>query len=161
MMESFGAIVLFAAVLSTGLLAGLFYGFTVAVMPGLARTSSATLVDTMQSINVAIIRPSFLVTYLGAPGFTVLAIVFHLGSDTRTALPWLIAALLANVATLVITSRVNIPLNNALDAAGPSHQHSDVDGVRRSFEQRWVRWNNLRTATSALGFVLLLLAVYV
>lgn len=160
-MEILGVIVLVVAVVATGLLAGLFYGFTVAVMPGLARASGRTFVETMQRINVAILRPSFFLTFLGAPALALIAVLLHFGEAQRVALPWLIAGLAANIATLAITAAVNVPLNNALDSAGPPDQSTDVDSVRHGFERRWVRWNTIRTATSVLGFVLLVVALLV
>ena len=48
------------------------------------------------------------------------------------------------------TFRINVPLNNALDAAGDT---SDATSVRERFEAPWVRWNTVRAvlATGALG----------
>ncbi|MCP9487822.1 MAG: hypothetical protein MSC30_18440 [Gaiellaceae bacterium MAG52_C11] len=43
-------IVLVAAVIAMGLLAGLFYAFDVAVMPGLTAADDRTLVDAMQQM---------------------------------------------------------------------------------------------------------------
>ncbi|MGH3875241.1 MAG: hypothetical protein ACRDSR_27715 [Pseudonocardiaceae bacterium] len=45
---------LVAATLATGLLAGLFYAFAVAVMIGLHRVDDRTFVGAMQQINVGI-----------------------------------------------------------------------------------------------------------
>ena len=57
------------------------------------------------------------------------------------------------VATVAITGVGNVPLNNAMDAAGPIDQSSDLAAVREPFETTWVRWNIARTVTStaALG----------
>ena len=45
---------LVASTLTTGLVAGLFYAFSCAVMPGLRRTDDAVLVATMTAVNRAI-----------------------------------------------------------------------------------------------------------
>ncbi len=45
---------------SAGLLAGLYFGFTVAVMPALHGLGDAAFVDTMKRINVSIVNPVFL-----------------------------------------------------------------------------------------------------
>jgi len=44
------------------------------------------------------------------------------------------------VVTLVITYRVNIPLNNELERAGPPDRIVDPAAVRERFEMTWVRW---------------------
>ena len=51
---------------------------------------------------------------------------------------------------MVITAAGNIPLNNALDAAGRPvcHRINDLAAVRADFEASWVRLNIVRTLTS-------------
>jgi uncharacterized membrane protein len=62
--------------------------------------------------------------------------------------PWVIAALVFAVLTLIVSGAGNIPLNNALDAAGPVDKIADLASVRADFEDAWVRWNIVRTLTS-------------
>ena len=52
------------AALGCGLMAGLFFAFSVSVMKALARLPSAEGIAAMHSINVAIINPVFLATFL-------------------------------------------------------------------------------------------------
>lgn len=156
MVELIRATTLVAATVATGLVAGLFYAFSCSVMPGLARTDDRTFVDAMQRINVAILNGWFALGFGGALVLTVLATALHLGGDQRSVLPWVIAALVLYVATLVITGVVNVPLNNELEAAGPRDRIADaaeLAAVRLHFEARWVRWNIVRalTSTGALG----------
>ena len=144
------------AILAAGLLAGLIYAFSVSVMPGLAGTDDRTLVHAMQQINLAIINPWFFLSFFGTPLLIALAWVLHLGRGRSSALIFISLAFLAALATLVITMALNVPLNNALDAAGRDPDRiTDLSTVRESFEGAWVRWNNIRTLTStaALGFL--------
>lgn len=144
---------LVAATVATGLVAGLFYAFSVSVMPGLSRAGDRTFVDAMQRINVAILNPGFFLSFLGAPVLTLTATALHLGGSARPALGLTAAALLLHGLVLVITMGVNVPLNNALVAAGPADQIIDLAGVREHYEARWVRWNIARAvaSTAALG----------
>jgi uncharacterized membrane protein len=155
-----GAILLIATV-ATGLAAGLFYAFSVGVMPGLGRTDARTFVVAMQQINVAIVNPWFLVTFLGAPVLTIVAAALHLRADGRAALPWIAAALVLYGVAFVVTIAFNIPLNNALDAAGAPDQITDVAQVRDHFEATWVRWNVVRTVASTGAFACLAWALVV
>ena len=77
-------------------------------------------------------------------------------------LPWILAALVLYAVTLAITIRVNIPLNNALEAAGDPDRIADLAAVREHFEATWVRWNALRglACTAALGCLAWALVVF-
>ncbi|MEU6866352.1 anthrone oxygenase family protein [Streptomyces sp. NPDC046876] len=145
---------LIAATVTTGLMAGLFFAFDISVMPALKRADDRTVIQVMQRINTAIVNGLFLLAFLGALAFTALALALHLAGDDGGPATWpLTAALVAYVLQLGITGRVNIPLNNALDQAGPADRIPDPAAVRRAFESRWVPANRWRTAlcTLALG----------
>jgi uncharacterized membrane protein len=150
---------LFAATLTTGLMAGLFYAFTCAVMPGLRRCSDRTFIETMQGINVAIINGWFMVCFIGAlvPGLA--SVLLHLGDDVRAVLAWSAAGLVLHIAMLVITFRINVPLNNQIDRAGAVDSIADPAAVRRAFEPAWVRWNLVRTVLNIAGFACFICAV--
>src|SRR5690606_1582039 len=107
------------SILTTGLTAGLLYGFAHAVMPGLARVDDRTFIGTFQAVDRAILNPWFLVPFLGAPAATALSALLHLLAGRTAPLLWTAGALVLNLAVLVITGVVNVPLNNALQAEGP------------------------------------------
>jgi uncharacterized membrane protein len=70
-------------------------------------------------------------------------------------MPWIIAALVLYLVAVVITIAVNVPLNDAIKAAGDP-RHIDVAHVRENFhESRWAAWNLLRVATTTPAFGLL------
>lgn len=150
-MSTVSMVVLVAALITAGLIAGLFYAYACSVMPGLARGDDKTFVEGMRGINVAIVNPVFMLTFLGAPLLAVVTIFLHLGSP---ALPWVIAGAVFLVAMLVITGAVNIPMNNALDAGRTSYAE-----LRAAFEASWVRWNVVRALVSTAGFGCLVGAV--
>ncbi|MFG2986935.1 DUF1772 domain-containing protein [Streptomyces sp. NPDC048258] len=154
-METARFVSLLAATITTGLVSGLFYGFSVSVMPGLRRTGDRTVIEVMQRINVAILNGWFLLGYLGALVFTGLALGLSVPSDGREALPQLIGAFVCYVLALGLTARVNIPLNNALEKAGPLDRIPDPAAVRSAFEQPWVRANVWRTVLCTVAFGLL------
>lgn len=157
-----GAAALLAALLATGLMAGLYFAFTVAVMPGLARTGDLAFTDAMHRINEAIRNGWFAAAFAGAAPLTALAAVPHLGGP---ALPWIAAAFLLYAATLVITFGVNVPLNDALDAAvaAPAVRADParLAAARAAFEARWVRWHTRRTLAGVAAFACLAVALLV
>lgn len=154
-METARFAALVAATITMGLVSGLFYGFTVAVMPGLRASGDRTVIETMQRINTAILNGWFLLGYLGALVFTGLALALHLvGGGPGAPVP-LAGAFVAYVLVMVVTGRVNIPLNNALEQAGPVERIADPAAVRRAFEGPWIRANTWRTVLCAVAFGLL------
>ena len=142
-MSTLESAALIAATICTGLMAGLFAAFAYAVMPGLRRADDRTFTEAMRQINAAILNAWFAIPLAGALVFTALAAALQLASDGRAALGWTAGGLVLYLATLAITFRVNVPLNDAL-AAG---------GSRERFERPWVRANIVRavTSTAALG----------
>ncbi|MEU5129663.1 DUF1772 domain-containing protein [Streptomyces mobaraensis] len=146
--------VLFGAVVTTGLGAGLFYSYACSVMPGLARADDRTFVDAMQRINVAILNGWFMLSFLGSLALIVLAAVLEWrgGGGGRTVLLWIGAAGVLQLAVLVITGAVNVPLNNTLAAAGSPDRIRDFAAVRGAFEATWVRWNLVRALASTASF---------
>ena len=123
-------------------------GFLVHVRPydeaawGPLSTDAATAA---RQINRAILNGWFAIGFGGSAALAAIAAVLHLGDPS---LPWIIAALVLYVSTLVVTFSVNVPLNNALDASGGPAGSRDAAAVRAAFESRWVRWNTVRTLLS-------------
>jgi uncharacterized membrane protein len=144
---------LVAATLTTGLSAGAFDVFAHAIMPGLKNTDDRTFVAAYQSIDRAIVNPRFLgVTFFGPLVAITAAAVANRAEKRRVHVA---AALALYVVAVAISMRVNVPLNNAITAAGDPDR-IDLAAVRKRFdEQRWARWNNGRVLTSAGAFALL------
>jgi uncharacterized membrane protein len=146
-------LVLLAATLATGLMAGLYFAFSVAVMPGLGASDDRTFVEAMQRVNVAILNGWFSLAFGGALVLGAIAAALHWRGDGRPALPWIIAGVVLYAASLVVTMGFNVPLNDKLAAAGDPAKIRDPAAVREQFEAAWLRWNVARvlTTTAALG----------
>ncbi len=141
---------------TTGLMSGLLYGWSVSVIPGTRRVSAGNYVDTMQHINRAIINPAFIVPFLGIPLVLGAAAVaqFRVGDHRRG---WLLAGATATyaVGVLGVTIGRNVPLNDALDAFDLRGSPGEsIERRRASYETPWNRWHHLRTAASVGSFAL-------
>jgi uncharacterized membrane protein len=158
-MNALQGISLVAATLTMGLMAGVFSLYAHTIMPGLGRTDDRTFVGAFQAIDRAIINPWFLPAFFGALVFSGLAAAFQIGEDDGSVLPWTAAAFVLYLPGFVATLSVNVPLNNAIKAAGDPDD-IDVAQVRRRFDEpRWVRWNLVRTVGSTAAFGLLIWAL--
>ena len=153
-MDAVREISLVATVLTTGLMAGIYLAFSLAVMPGLRASDDDTFVRTMRAMNRAIVNPVFFLVFLGPLLLGMIAVLSRLPDGD--GLEQAAVGLLLYVATLVITAAVSVPLNNALDEAPGDALSAEV---RARFEQRWVRWNLVRTALAAAAFLAHVLAV--
>lgn len=146
MLETWQGIALVGATLLTGLMAGLYFAFSIAVMPGLGRCDDRTFVDAMRSVNRRILNGWFGLAFAGAPLVILVAGALHLGGEAKELVFWTLAAFLLYALTLGVTFRVNVPLNDTLDA----EEGDEAPGaVRERFEARWVRWNHMRTVLCA------------
>jgi uncharacterized membrane protein len=157
--DGWASLVLIVATVITGLHAGLYFAFTVAVMPALAVSSDRTFVETMRHINQKILNPWFLTVFMGSAILPLAAaVLLGIDGDTDT-LAWAIVAAILGVVAFGITAARNVPLNEALDAAGPVEEIADLATVRAAFEAPWVRWNLYRTIACVLGLIALTVAV--
>src|SRR5262249_10185920 len=103
----------FIAAIGNGIVSGVFFAFSSFVMAALGRISPAQAIEAMTSINVAVINPGFMTTFLGTG---ILCLVIAVGS----AFLWNhTGAGLALLATLVYllgcfgaTMILDVPLNN-------------------------------------------------
>lgn len=146
-----------------GSMAGLFYGWTVSVIPGTRKIDDAAYVSTMQSINREIINPWFVVPFMTVPLFLIASVVveFRAGNTRRS---WVLgaAALTYLVGVLGVTIGGNVPLNNSLDAVGlTSLTDSELSRARLDYETPWNRWHNLRAAAAVLTFAIATVAATV
>jgi uncharacterized membrane protein len=133
------------AALGSGLIAGAFFVFSVAVMRALERIPHGAAA--MQSINVVIINPMFLGVFMGT---AVLCLVLTIGAPMRWQEPgatWHLAgALLYLVGSVGVTMIFNVPMNNVLAAADPA----SVEGQKiwSDYLSNWTFWNDVRTIAS-------------
>ena len=159
-MEFVRAAVLVVATLTVGLMTGVMALYANTIMPGLGRTDDRTFVGAFQAIDRRIINPLFLVTFFGGLVFTGLAALLHLREDVRSVLPWIVIAFALYLATFAITVGVNVPLNDAIKAAGAPDGVADLAEVRKRFnETKWVRWNLVRVVTTTTAFGCLALSL--
>ena len=145
-------VVLFAAVIAMGLVAGLYFFSAIAVMPALTAADDRTLVDAMQQMIGKIENPAFFLAFLGAPVLAGVALSQARGSDSPGTANWIVAALVLYAAMIVITFAVNVPLNEELKDAGDPNRIEDIAAVRDDFVTPWVAWDIVRTVVSIAAF---------
>ena len=146
------------AAVGSGVMGGLMFAFSTAVMAALARIAPAGGIAAMQAVNVVILNPLFLVAFLGPALLSVvLAGAALLGWPVGSPLAIYAGAALYLVGVIGVTMVFNVPMNDALAAVDPSS--GEGSAVWANYLANWTRWNHIRAlsgATACAAFILAL-----
>ncbi|MCG6190058.1 anthrone oxygenase family protein [Maribellus maritimus] len=152
--------ILIITIIFSGLMAGLFYSWSISVTPGLAKINNVSYLRAFQSMNRAIINPLFFVVFFGL--VILLPLLSYLSYQTSISNQFwyvIFATILYFVGIMGVTIGGNVPLNNALEALQiESMTPEQMDEFRKSFESKWNRLNLIRTISSTITFLLLVIA---
>ena len=152
---TFKEINLIGAVVLTGLSAGLFYAWQVSVIPGTAKVGNNTYLETMQSINRAILNPAFFIVFFGSLITLSIASVYEFNTSKAVFGLFLGASITYLVGTFGVTALGNVPLNNQLDVLNLGELDSQkLDDFKTLYETKWNRLHLIRTVFSVLAFLL-------
>ncbi len=152
------ALKLFSA-LGCGLMAGVFFAFSVFVMSGLARIPVPQGIAAMQSINITVINPVFMLVFMGT-AFTclILAVSSLVKLSQPGAIFVVVASLLYLVGTFGVTAAFNVPLNDAL--AGVKPNSAEGAHLWANYLSTWTLWNHVRTLASLGAMASFILALW-
>jgi uncharacterized membrane protein len=133
---------LLLSTVTTALVAGLFFGFVVAINPAFAKLPDAEYIAAMQAINVAIVNPVFAAAFFGP----VLLIPFTAWKYKSLLIG--LAAAFYLIGGIGVTFMLNVPLNDMLAAGTIS---------RKAYATSWNTWHLVRTVAVIISLVLLCL----
>jgi uncharacterized membrane protein len=151
------ALVPFAA-LGSAVLAGIYFIFSVAVMPALARRPEAEAMAAMREINRTILNPAFFAVFFGTPVASAIVAGVALFDRTGLDVAYLVTGGgLALVGAFLVTLVFNVPLNNALEASEPGS--SGAAEVWKRYLAVWTVWNHIRAVASLAAAAAFLMAL--
>jgi uncharacterized membrane protein len=140
-----------------GVVAGVLFAFSTAVMPALSRQPPPSAIRTMQTINVRILNPLFLGVFLGTALVSAAVLVASFAESAAPGAPWAVAGATAYlVGTAGVTMVCNVPMNNHLDTLD-----AGSDAAARYWQlylARWTAWNHVRVGAATLAAALLIVA---
>ncbi|MEV6763130.1 anthrone oxygenase family protein [Streptomyces sp. NPDC051105] len=145
-------------VLGTGLVAGVFCGFSTFVMRGLAALPPAQGVAAMNAINRAAVTPAFMLVFAGSAVLCAMigVVTFVVWPDDgKTEL--LLGSALYLFGSFGLTLTANVPRNEALAELEPGTP--EAAAYWPAYVREWTRWNHIRTFTSAAAAVVYVLAL--
>ncbi|MBO9633373.1 MAG: DUF1772 domain-containing protein [Chitinophagaceae bacterium] len=150
-------LVLAAGTLLTGLMAGLFFSFSTAIIPGLAQLPDGAYLQAFQNINISIQNPVFLLCFM-AP-VIILPVTTWLQNKQGGSSAWLwvlAATVLYVIAVFGVTVAGNVPLNDALAKADLTNASlPSLAEQRAAFEPLWNKLHTIRTIANFLAFICL------
>ena len=144
--------------IGAGLIGGLFFVFSMCIMPALDRLAPNEGTAAMQKINIVIQNPLFLLAFMGTGlAAAALPVTSAWTWDEPNSALRLAGGLLYVFGVIVLTFAYHIPRNDALDAVTAGTPEAAAEWAR--FLKEWVPWNHVRTVTSIASTITLTLAL--
>ncbi|WP_046759117.1 anthrone oxygenase family protein [Kordia jejudonensis] len=156
----FKLVILIIATVLTGLSAGLCFTWTNAITTGIGKLDNLGYLQAFQQMNRTIINPTFIVVFFG-PLLVQLISIFLWKGIPKTIMIHLITATLVYFFGLVlVTIFGNVPLNEILNNTNlATASTNDLQSLRNLFEVRWNQLHLIRTISSLIAFVLLIITL--
>lgn len=157
-MSSLATIAAVAALLGSSLIAGVFFAFSSFIMKALASVPSSEGIAAMQSINVVVLNPAFLGTFVGTAALSiVIAVLAVTAWGTPSAAWFLMAASMYVGGTFLVTAFGNVPLNNQL--ASVSASDPSAVAIWKHYVDRWTFLNTIRTVAATVAAMMFLIGL--
>jgi uncharacterized membrane protein len=148
------------AALGSGLIGGVFFAFSTFIMAGLARIAPPQGIAAMQSINVTVLNPWFLLPFVGTAALSaVLAVAGFFDLDETESILRISGGALYLIGTFLVTGALNVPRNDALAAVDPDS--AEGANVWKRYLSEWTTWNTVRTIAALAASVVLTVALMV
>lgn len=158
MIQQIILVLTFIAAIGCGVVAGIFFAFSSFVMAALGRLPASQGIVAMQSINVTVINPGFMLALFGTAllCLALAGMAFFSWGQPGSALI-VAASLLYLLSCIGVTMVRNVPLNDLLAAAQPDAP--DAHALWSRYLREWTLWNHVRTVAPAASAVLFTLAL--
>lgn len=157
-MDLIVSVLLWFAAVSAGIMAGIYFTFSVFAMRAFAELGDEAGAQAMQSINRVILQsaflPLFLLSTLASVVLIILGLLGHLGPERAMVMG---GGAIYAIGMFGVTASGNVPLNNRLDLADA--KTPDGQAVWRDYLRRWTRLNHVRTVACAVSMVMFVMGL--
>lgn len=147
-------------ILLTGLSAGLCFTWSNSITPGIGKLNDLGYLMSFQQMNRAILNPFFFIVFF-APFILGMYNLYVFINAPKTII-WLLIAALAIYffGVLLVTIFGNVPLNEILDKTELTSANSiELKNLRSVFETKWNRLHLVRTISSIISFIILIVSI--
>jgi uncharacterized membrane protein len=137
----------FVSALGCGVIGGVFFAFSTFVMKALAQLAPPHGITAMQSINIAVINPSFMLAFLGTGALCLVLAVWSVFRWQESSSRYLLAgSLLYLIGTILVTMVCNVPQNNTLAVIDPTS--AEGASLWNNYLRSWTAWNHVRAVAA-------------
>jgi len=142
------------AVISFGLIGGVYFAFSFFVMQSLNNINSLNAIRTMNSINTVILKSPFMLLFFFS---TFIAFILFLENFIfyKVLSYEGFASLIFITGMFLCTAIKNVPLNNKLANFKFDDPLSDSGIEWENYCTNWLKWNHVRTISCFLSMILL------
>jgi len=152
------SIMLFIAILLSGLLAGIFFTWTNAVTPGIGKLEDLAYLQVFQHMNRAILNPLFFIIFMGALLFPATSAYYYKSNSKLIFRLLIIATTIYFIGVFIVTIIGNLPLNDLIDKSIlESLSKTEIIELREKYEMKWNSLHLIRTITSTSTFFILII----
>ena len=143
----------------TGLSAGLCFTWSNSITSGLGRLDNLGYLSAFQKINRTILNPTFFIVFFGPFFLSIINIYVFRNASSNIKGLLIAAAIIYTVGVVVVTIFGNVPLNELVDKTNLNTASAeDLKTLRVTFETKWNQFHTIRTVTSIIAFVLLIIS---
>lgn len=141
-------------IVMTGIMAGVYFAFSVFVMKSLAQLPALQAAQVMNKINDVIVNTLFLPIFFGST-FCYAGFIVWQFADWQSGYSELIiaAAIIYITGMFLVTAFGNVPLNNRLKAGEAND--AELALLWQHYLDKWAQLNHLRTISCIISLMLL------
>lgn len=142
---------LLISLLLTGAIFGFFYSWVCSTMWGLDDIDARVAMESMQAMNASVRNPVFFVIFFLPPLATGLtAVVAWLNGSVLSSRLLTAATLLYMVGCMVLTTTINVPMNEALGATAVPADEAAAAEIWDAYSSRWQLFNTIRAVAAGI-----------
>lgn len=146
-------LILWGAIISTGLMAGVYFAFSFFIMNALKVLPDQVAIACMNSINKVILKSIFMPLFFVS---SIFAIVLIFIADTGPSFTWIVSgSVVYLLGMLACTLIFNVPLNNRLLTTTANFKVKNW----QHYLIHWTRWNHIRTTSSLIALIFYIFAL--
>ncbi len=154
---------LVSTTLLCSLVAGFLFAFVIVAMPGIGRLDDRSFVRAFQAMDGVIQdnQPIFMTVWVGSAITLIISAAIGITQLDGLNLAILIAATVVYLLGVQLpTARINIPLNNSIQALNAEQMNDqEISTARNEFENRWNVIRSIVATVVALALILLVLRI--
>lgn len=137
----------------SALIFGFFYAWTCSTMWGLDAADPRVAIAAMQAMNASVRNAVFAPAFFGtAPALLLVALLAR--ENRPAALLFAAAGVVYGLLGMGLTLMVNVPMNQALAVTPIPDDLAAAQAIWTEYSGRWQVWNQARTFTSGVAFLL-------